>query len=266
MGGETHAVQTATRVTNEYNQLVREGVELEHELESYYLRQEAFIRKRVTLLDEIQANIADERRCLEAQHQECRAQISGARRHNLLLQSEQSRTEQIWRRVHSTLDREEQTLDLKLQEAARQLEEEDQKLHDTLEKKLRLEEEEKLVEAREEHHFHLEQELERALRELSKLSVEVEQRKRSLQQKNDTILEWNRTLEARERELVRCQDQLCEDLRQLQVDETRLGVNQGMSAIAPVISQREVMDDHDMSIQHEDECEEIDHEEEDELS
>ncbi|PWU84374.1 hypothetical protein C4B63_232g1 [Trypanosoma cruzi] len=83
-----------------------------------------------------------------------------------------------------------------------------------------------------------------------------------LEKKHETISEWNRSLESREKELARCQEDFREDLKRLEEDEKYFGVYTSSSNVVSVVSQREVMDDHNMTIEKETQCEEIDVEDE----
>ncbi|EPY36937.1 hypothetical protein STCU_00332 [Strigomonas culicis] len=211
----------------------------------------------------MQSTITDERRCLEVQHQECRAQISAARKNVLFLQTEQGRMGQMLKKPHATLDREEKTIDQILDAVQKQIDAEDEVLQQLLLEKEKLDEEGAETESREMRQYQEEKELEKALNEMNNLAKEINQRKSSLEKKNHTITEWDEALEARERELARCQDQLHIDLKRIEEDERRFGVKQNISyahALVPTVSQREIMDDFDMSIQHEEEREEIDKE------
>lgn len=248
-------------LANAYRQLLADSVKLQKELEAYYLRQEAYIRSRVAVLDEMQENIADERRCLEIQHQECRAQISAARKQSSGLLSDQQKVMRAVQHAQPALQAQEDDMDQRLMELQREKEAEDAALMAAKARQDALREEDAQLASQERQRQREEGELQRALAEMSSLHREMEERKKSLMRKHETVAQWDRTLESRERELTRCQDQLQEDLKALESDEAALGIHQAQRhAVAPAVSQRTVMDDHDMSIEHDGVCEEIDYE------
>ncbi|RNF02695.1 hypothetical protein TraAM80_06217 [Trypanosoma rangeli] len=258
MSLDHRAVQSATAIERDYTKLLDVSLSLEKEIEKYYLHEEAAIRERVLLLDQIQSTIADERRCLEIDHQQCRLQISAARKNHLTLQCDQTKFSQAVSRASSVLDKEEKNLEERLAWVNERLREEAQELELLAEGHDRFERDERAMERRELQQFNAEQSLEKAMRELKALENELEERKRVLEKKHETISEWNQSLESRERELSRCQEDFREDLRQLEEDEKFFGVYSGNSNVVPMVSQREVMDDHDMTIEKEAQCEEID--------
>lgn len=243
-----------------YHALLQDGVRLQKELEAYYLRQEAYIRSRVAVLDEMQENIADERRCLEVQHQECRAQISAARKQSSGLLADEQKVMRAVQQAQPTLQSQEAEMDLRLAQLQREKEAEDAALMAAMARQEALQGEDAQLTARERLRQREEADLQRALTEMAALHREMEERKKSLLRKHETVAQWDRTLESRERELTRCQDQLHEDLKALESDEAALGIHpMQRTAVAPAVSQRTVMDDHDMSIVHDGACEEIDY-------
>ncbi|RNF12407.1 uncharacterized protein Tco025E_06461 [Trypanosoma conorhini] len=262
MSLDHRALQSATAIERDYTKILDGSLSLEKEIEKYYLREEAAIRERVLLLDQIQSTIADERRCLEIDHQQCRSQISTARKNHLTLQCDQTKFSQVVGRTGSVLDKEEKNLEERLAWVSERLREEARELELLAERRERLERDERAMERRELQQFNAEQSLEKAVRELKTLENEVEQRNRVLAKKHETISEWNHSLESRERELARCQEDFREDLRRLEEDEKLFGVHNSSSSVVPMVSQREVMDDHNMTIEKETQCEEIDVEEE----
>ncbi|CAJ1007296.1 hypothetical protein Q4I28_002610 [Leishmania naiffi] len=244
-----------------YQQLLQDGVQLQKELEAYYLRQEGYIRKRVAVLDEMQENIADERRCLEIQHQECRAQISAARRQAANFVSNERRVSQAVQHAQPSLAAQETEIDKRLEELQREKDREDAALLSVMARQEALGKQEALLASRERQKFLEEQDLQKALSEMRSLNREMEERRKSLLRKRDTVAEWDRKLESRERELLGCQDQLRESLKALEKEENALGIHPAQrTAVTPAVSQRTVMDDHDMSIDHDSACEEIDYE------
>ncbi|KPA76305.1 hypothetical protein ABB37_08027 [Leptomonas pyrrhocoris] len=252
----------SNEVIDSYHQLLQDGVKLQKELEAYYLRQEAYIRSRVAVLDEMQENIADERRCLEVQHQECRAQISASRKQSSGLLSDEEKVMRAVQQTRPTLQAQGDEMDRRLKELQREKETEDAALMTAMARQDALRDEEASLTSRERQKQREEEELQRALAEMGSLHREMEERKKSLMRKHETVAQWDRTLESRERELTRCQDQLQEDLKLLEIDEAALGIHpMQRHAVAPAVSQRTVMDDHDMSIDHDGACEEIDYEE-----
>lgn len=265
MVGEGHLAAKVDNLTKDYSGLVASCVQLQRELEGYYLRQEAHIRKRVAHIDEIQSCLTEERRCLEAQHQECRTQISAARRAAAALTTEGTTMGDTLKKAKATLEAEEKDIDATIAEISRSIAQEDDLLHQLLDKRDNLEHEDRIAQAKERQQQQEDDGLAKALRDMEGLAAEIEQRRDSLLKKDATIAEWNRSLEARERELVRCQDQLRAHLRQLELDESRHGFAQVSSStsVVAVVSQREVMDDNDMSIDRENDREEIDLEDED---
>jgi chromosome segregation ATPase len=251
----------STDVVDSYHQLLQDGVRLQKELEAYYLRQEAYIRNRVAVLDEMQENIADERRCLEIQHQECRAQISAARKQSSGLLADEQKVMRAVQHAQPSLLTQEDEIDRRLAELQREKEAEDAALMAAMAQQESLQEEEARMASCERQKQREEEELQRALTEMAALHREMEERKKSLLRKHETVAQWDRTLESRERELTRCQDQLQEELKALESDETALGIHpMQRHAVTPAVSQRTVMDDHDMSIEHDGACEEIDYE------
>ncbi|EKF28677.1 hypothetical protein MOQ_007568 [Trypanosoma cruzi marinkellei] len=262
MSGDQRAVQSATAIERGYIKLLDCSLLLEKELEKYYLREEAAIRERVLLLDQIQSTIADERRCLEIDHQECRSQISAARKNHLTLQCDQTKFSQVVNRTGSVLEKEERQLEERLAWVNERLCEETRELELLAERQSRFERDERAMERRELQQFNADQSLEKAMRELKTLESEIEERKRALEKKHETISEWNRSLESREKELARCQEDFREDLKRLEEDEKYFGVYNSCSNVVSVVSQREVMDDHNMTIEKETQCEEIDLEDE----
>ncbi|CAM37970.1 conserved hypothetical protein [Leishmania braziliensis MHOM/BR/75/M2904] len=244
-----------------YQQLLQDGVQLQKELEAYYLRQEGYIRKRVAVLDEMQENIADERRCLEIQHQECRAQISAARRQAANFVSNERKVSQAVQHAQPSLAAQEAEIDKRLEELQREKDKEDAALLSVMARQEALGKQEALLTSRERQKFLEEQDLQKALSEMRSLNREMEERRKSLLRKRDTVAEWDRKLESRERELLGCQDQLRESLKALEKEENALGIHPAQrTAVTPAVSQRTVMDDHDMSIDHDSACEEIDYE------
>lgn len=244
-----------------YHHLLGDGVQLQRGLESYYLRQESYIRKRVAVLDAMQENIADERRCLEVQHQECRAQISAVRRQAAAFLADERRVAHEVQQTKPTLAAQEASIDRRLQELQRDKEEEDAALLRAMARQEALAKEEALLTARERQKQMEEQDLHKTLVEMRTLNREMEERRKSLLRKHNTVADWDRKLEARERELVRCQHALREQLATLETEEDFLGIHPAQrTAAAPAVSQRTLMDDHDMSIDHDSACEEIDYE------
>lgn len=244
-----------------YHQLLQDGVQLQKELEAYYLRQEGYIRKRVAVLDEMQENIADERRCLELQHQECRAQISTTRKQAASFLSDERKVSQAVRHAQPFLAAQEAEIDKRLDELQREKEREDTALLNVMARQEALGKQEALLACRERQRFLEEQDLQKALIEMRSLNREMEERRKSLLRKHGTVADWDRKLESRERELLVCQDQLRENLKALEQEENALGIHPAQrTAVAPAVSQRTVMDDHDMSIEHDSACEEIDYE------
>ncbi|KAG8345524.1 hypothetical protein ERJ75_000066600 [Trypanosoma vivax] len=268
MSDSPHALQRAEAIGDAYVELLQCALKLEKDVEKYYLREEAIIRERVMLLDEMQANIAEERRCLEVDHQECREQISTARRSQQSLRSEESRLAQISAQKNSHLEREERVIAERLMNVSERLREETRELELLTERMNRCEKNEKLLERREMVLSERERELERAQKELKALEDEIEERRESLEKKHEDVVLWNRSLENREKELARCQEEFRDDLKRLEEDERRYGIHKTSSKVVPLVSLREVMDDHNMSIEKESQCEDIDIEEEegDELS
>ncbi|KAH9599290.1 hypothetical protein LSM04_003675 [Trypanosoma melophagium] len=262
MGVEPQALRSAEDVETGYMKALASTLLLEKEIENYYLREEALIRERVMLLDQIQSNISEERRCLEIDHQECRSQISAARKNHLTLQCDETKFMQLFNRASSKLDKEEKNIDERLGWANERILEEENELNFLSERLSRSEKDERSLERRELQQFNADQELEKALMELRSLENDIEDRKRSLEKKHESIAQWNRSLESREKELARCQDEFREDLRRLEEDEKRFGIYHGNSKVVPMVSQREVMDDHNMTIERESQCEEIDLEDE----
>ncbi|KAG5482265.1 hypothetical protein CUR178_06125 [Leishmania enriettii] len=244
-----------------YHQLLQDGVQLQKELEAYYLRQEGYIRKRVAVLDEMQENIADERRCLEIQHQECRSQISAARKQASSFLSDERKVSQAVQHARPSLAAQEAEIDKRLEELQREKEREDVALLKAMARQEELGRQEAALASRERQKFLEEQNLQKALIEMRSLNREMEERRKSLLRKHNTVAEWDRKLESRERELLSCQDQLRETLKALELEENALGIHPAQrTAVAPAVSQRTVMDDHDMSIDHDSACEEIDYE------
>ncbi|KAG5508273.1 hypothetical protein JKF63_05529 [Porcisia hertigi] len=244
-----------------YHQLLHDGVRLQKELEAYYLRQEGYIRKRVAVLDEMQENIADERRCLEIQHQECRAQISAARKQTAGLFSEERRVAQAVQNARASLAAQEAEIDRRLEELQREKNVEDASLLKVMARQEELAQREEQLVSRERRTFLEEQDLQKALLEMRSLTSEMEERRKSLLRKRDTVVEWDRKLESRERELLGCQDKLRENLKALEREESVLGIHPAQrTAVTPAVSQRTVMDDHDMSIDRDSSCEEIEYE------
>ncbi|EPY38056.1 hypothetical protein AGDE_00331 [Angomonas deanei] len=269
MSKDCDALQQSDALVVFYSDVVANSLQLQKELEQHYLRQEAHIRKRVTVLDELLSCMADERHCLEVQHQECRVQISNIRKHLSFLQLEQSRMSQTLKTSHATLEKEEEVISNKLSYFTQKIEEEDTKLDQLLKEKEVLDAEEAQLEEKERRQFREENELEKALREINNLAEEIDQRKKLLDKRNSAIAERDQELEARELELTRCQDTLREDLRHIETDEKRLGVKRKDSlvfndSIAPIVSQRQIMDDFDMTIEHENHCVEIDKDDDEE--
>lgn len=245
---------------NLYRGLSDDAVKLEKALEMYYLRQEAFIRQRVAVLDEMQESIADERRCLEMQHQECRTQISAARRKCNVLLTDRTAVLKGIRSVKPSLVSTEEELDKLLAEAVKQREEEDEALIQVMEKRDALVKQQQQIDEQERQLEKEERNLEKTLQEIRSLNKEVQDRKQSLMKRQDSITQWDLSLEARERELVHYQDNLRTELRALERDESDAGMQKSYTtAIAPAFSQRTVMDDNDMSIDHDVDCEEIDY-------
>ncbi|KEG12780.1 hypothetical protein DQ04_01431090 [Trypanosoma grayi] len=263
MSVEFRALHGADAAERGYLNLLASTLSLEKEVEKYYLREEALIRERVLLLDQIQSNIADERRCLEIDHQECRSQISAARKSHLTLQCDETKFTQMLGRTGTLLDKEDAELDERLARAEERLREEAQELEFLAERHNRFEKDERLLERRELQQFNAAQDLEKALRELTALENDIDDRKRALEKKNENITLWNRSLDSREKELARCQDEFREDLRRLEKDEKRFGIHHACSTVVPLVSQREVMDDYNMTIEKDSQCEEIDIEDED---
>ncbi|CCW65713.1 unnamed protein product [Phytomonas sp. EM1] len=259
-----NAVTDVDDIINHYYAFINTSTSVQKEIEGYFLRQEVDIRKRVGLLDDLQRTISDERRCLELQHQECRARISATRRHSILLQSEKRKVQDAINSSQSVLGREEEEAEAELRRLDDSIAIEDKLIKEALDTRDVLAAEAKSLRAKETRCQREELAIEKALEELRSFADEIEQRKQSLAKKNSTIVEWNQTLEARERELVRCQDELRDALYALNCDERLLGMNRtGNNTITQNISQRELMDDHDMCIVHEHLREEIDLEDED---
>lgn len=258
MVGEAPVLETVSRLITSYSSLVQKGVKLQKALEAYYLREEASIRKRVALIDELQACIADERRCLELQHQECRTQISSARRSITNLQSDHNKTSEVCKQSPRDLEAEERRLDEELVEVTKALASENALLHELLTARDSLENLQKALETKERQQTQEEQDMDRALLEIKRLASEIEYRKLSLCKKDKVISEWNQSLEQRERETIRCQEELREELKLVELDECQLGLKTMGAASPPSISQHEVLDNNDMSIEHEHNREEID--------
>ncbi|KAK7196246.1 hypothetical protein NESM_000560200 [Novymonas esmeraldas] len=254
------AVVDSSGLAELYHRLVQDGLQLQRQLEAYYLRQEGYIRKRVAVLDEMQESIADERRCLEIQHQECRAQISAARKQATGFLSDERRISQAVQQVRPSLAVQEAEMDRRLAELQREKEKEDAALLSAMARQETLAKEEALLATRERQQYLEEQDLQKALLEMRSLHHEMEERRKSLLRKHETVAEWDRRLESRERELLRCQEQLRGSLTTLEHEEGVLGIHPAQrTTAAPAVSQRTVMDDHDMSIDHDSACEEIDY-------
>lgn len=251
-------------VASSFEHIICRGIQYELQLEQFYLRQEAYIRQHVAILDELQAAIADERRCLEVQHQECRGQIRNLRKNVVSLEDAQMSAQKIFSDGEAAaIIKEEVAVERQLKEIEEKIKSEDECISQLLDSKYELDRNEDELEKSEKLHEEKAMELNRALMEIYNLNDEVERRKKTLLSKQSDMTAWNYSLDEREKQLLRCQAQLCEDMRRLERDENVVGVMKPTlsSTVTSTISQREVMDDHDMSIDHEAPCEEIDRDE-----
>ncbi|AAZ11386.1 hypothetical protein, conserved [Trypanosoma brucei brucei TREU927] len=263
MSSDSKAIRNTDALGRAYMQLLSCTLGLEKEVEKYYVREEAIIRERVMLLDKIQSNIAEERRCLEIDHQECRSKISATRKNSLSLRGDETKLSQIASHTEAQLDKEEKSLNERLAWVNERMLSETRELELITEQINKCEKNQKLLGQREEEQHKAERDLDMAQRELKSLEKEIDERKSSLEKKHENIVMWNRSLDNREKELARYQEEFREDLRRVEEEERRYGIYNSFSKVAPTVSLREVMDDYNMSIEKESLCEEIERDEED---
>ncbi|CCD13579.1 unnamed protein product [Trypanosoma congolense IL3000] len=266
MSGDSRAIHNANAVGRAYSQLLSSTLNLEKKIEKYYLKEEAVIRERVMLLDRIQSNIAEERRCLEIDHQECRSRISAARSSQHVLRGDESKVSQIASNTEAQLDKEEASLDERLSIVNKRMEEETRELERITEQISKYESTMNHLLKREEGQKEAERELEKAQGELKSVEKEINERKASLEKKQESISVRNKSLEARQKELALYQEEFREHLRRIEEDERRFGIYNTSCKVAPSVSLREIMDDYNMSIEKESQCEEIDVDDDDDVS
>ena len=247
-------------IVQAYHAVLHNSLVMFRNADEVCLSEEVVIRERLSNLEKLAANVQEERRILEMQLQDVRNHSHNNKKKSGMMQAETTRMNNILSQQLGQLDADE-----------RQLEEQQRtitaKINEILSISASLEEnlqacqkEEKLIEKQEYELYHKEQDFEKAKMELASLDAEIDARRRNLERRDEGMVSWNRTLDARDAELARYQQQYREDLSRLERREAQLGLHHPPQRGAgghslnqvPLTSQRHVMDDHDMTIDRDD--------------
>jgi len=209
--------------------------------------------------------ITNVRHCLEVQHHDCRSAISKARSNLKLLQSEKSKMMNF--RATSTLAMEEHNVDTMLREVDGDLATATTLLRSLTAQKACVEEEDAQVEAHIDKMYREQRRVEQSTRTAAVSLAKLEETCRFLRARSDDIADWGHKLELRSTELNTRQHLLHLQLRELEAEESRVGIaynregSFGGGSVCHSITQREVMDDHAMHIKHDLKREELDFDE-----
>eukprot|EP00796_Vickermania_ingenoplastis_P011123 gene11123-7749_t len=190
-------VLNVQRVVRSIPELIASGVKDENEREKYYLAQEAWIRERVSLLDETQSLIAQERDLLKIQHDHCREHIIKTRQAVEKYKNADSRFSNLCA-AQPTLQKKEKMLDLQLYEVFSALEGIEQSLEAALKKKeisqnqhMELKKEER---KRSDVILDLVEDVDKLKTKQQTLSADI----KKLERQREALNEWSERLEARE--------------------------------------------------------------------
>lgn len=261
------AVASSDAVVQSLRDILSASASFLRETEASFLRDELYLRERISNLDKLSTILVEERRMLELQLQDSRQQAQSAKSKSTTLHDEAKRVNGILSQPFAQLERDEQRLDeqhvafsAKLQEVMQVATQLDDRLASLQAAEAQLEAEESAL-------YNRERDYENAKREMVALEQEVEHRRRSLERREESIASWIRALDGRDVELAKRQVQCKEELQRLEVEERSL-LHQGVgrsdgftvststagNRAAPhpatnhQLSQRAVMDDHGMTI------------------
>jgi predicted nucleic acid-binding Zn-ribbon protein len=271
--GMTKSFQSGVCASDSVAQTFRDAVSsatiVQLDVEKFFLSEERYARDRIQLLDKIQLNIAEERRCLELHIQECRSLAQQAKKKSTVVKNEGDRVNYVLAMHYpSQLDEEERQIEQQLRAVGDRIAE-IKAMSSSVEERMRaLRDEEKRLEAEEYAQFNLEQDLEKAKMDIRGLEGEIDSRQRSLERKEGNIAMWNKQLESREVQLSRYQEKFKDDLRRIEQEEKILGIASAQATVGTAMTGhsvapqtaaqvcasgttlRAVMDDNDMSIDH----------------
>lgn len=242
-------------VVQAYHAVLHNSLLMFRNADEVYLSEEVVIRERLSTLEKLAGNVHEERRILELQLQEVRNQSHNNKKKSGMMQAETTRMNNILSQQLGQLDADERQLEEQQRSIASKINE-ILTISASLEEKLQeCQREEKLIEKQEYDMYHKEQDFEKAKVELAQLDAEIDARRRNLERRDEGMVSWNRTLDARDAELARCQQQYRDDLGRLERREAQLGIQPATNAHGQpqvITSQRHVMDDHDMTIDRDD--------------
>mmetsp|Transcript_5536 Transcript_5536/g.5964 ORF Transcript_5536/g.5964 Transcript_5536/m.5964 type:complete len:277 (+) Transcript_5536:30-860(+) len=257
------AVASSDAVVQSLKDLLATSTSFARETEATFLRDELYLRERISNLDKLSGILLEERRLLELQLQDSRQHAQYAKSKTSTLHEEAKQVHSALSQPFAQLEREEQRLDeqhlafkSKLQDVMQVAAQLDERLVLLQTSESQLESEESVL-------YNRERDYENAKREMIALEQEVENRRRSLERREESISNWIRALDARDAELAKCQMHCKDDLHSLEVEERALGWTEPRPAThnsvaiphlpGHPLSQRAVMDDHEMTIDRDDE-------------
>eukprot|EP00758_Cryptobia_borreli_P014761 Tbor_TRINITY_DN5955_c1_g3::TRINITY_DN5955_c1_g3_i1::g.18301::m.18301 len=250
-------IESSDAVVQVYHQILLKANNLHNDSDSYYIMQEKSISEHLKVIEALNANLVEERRCLESQHYECETQLARAKRKKGVVVSESQKLIEYLSNEMALMDSEEADLDYQHRDVDKRLAEIKSAV-DILDGQLDIvTKEHNQLKERELEISKEERELEVRRQFIHQADLQCEEMEKALAQRKDSIDMWVRALEQREKQCNQAQMRTLEQYRALEAGEKELDLDSKhywrlINPDAPVISQRAIMDNHDMSIEIED--------------
>lgn len=255
-------VSQCDTIVHNFHKILLAGNNNLNEAETYFTQQQAHLQDQINALDELQAAILEEKRCLESQLCECKTQVTQARDQKRTILAESDRLMQHLTQELAHLSEDEAQLQTQHSAVDERIAEM-KSLSAQLDKQFdALNKEASEWRAKEAALSREEQSLEAEHSALQQEAYSLEERLAKAERQDEAIALWTRNLDAREGDTAKVRQLLVQRLREVEAEERSVGIDSRallkMMTAGSVITMRALLDDHDMSIHRDSHCEDID--------
>lgn len=256
-----NGVNQCDSIVHNFHKILLAGNNNLIEAENYFQLQQNRLQDQIRSLDELQAAILEEKRCLESQLHECKTQVTQARSRKRVILTESDRLMQLLTQELSHLAEEEVQLNTQHEAVDDRIAEMKKLMAQLDEQLLKLNTQATELRTTEAGLAREENELNNERNQIHQKEYQLLERMAMTQSQTEAVALWTRNLDARESDLAKVQASLLERLKQVEAEERTVGLDSmTLHKFNPqVITVRAVLDDHDMSIERDIDCEEIDH-------
>lgn len=258
--GYLNGVNQCDAIVHNFHKILLAGNANLNEAENYFHQQQIHLQEQIQALDELQTAILEEKRCLESQLHECKTQVQQARnqKRTILTESDQLMQHLTQELAHladdeSQLQTQHEAVDDRIDEMkllTKQLDDQIAALN------------REATEARqaEQALSREERATEEERNDLRQLEYELEERLIKAERQDEAITMWTRNLDAREGDSAKVRQLLIAKLKEIEHEEQSVGINGAklFKMDRHYITLRSLVDDFEMHIERDVDCEEID--------